>query len=386
MQPTNLGNRLLQGPIEGANGRNLGLPPYGIRWNTNHSYVRSTRFSIRVYRDIFDRINERDFHWVVYDMESPEISILDDRCRTQNWMSECPLIMMAIVELHHPNRVLRQFGCVQGVPPNTGCDWRRYHQSWIEYWNIRQPVADAMPIHDNQSLAGGYMGWYRSITRLIISPRRYVSNLGYQSADIALRDEVYHMIGCLNIAANEVTTSSTPSVEALKHASYDVVRNASCLLGRPPLNYEPYITESSTTGHCAAETSTAGHYTVGPSTQEHYPVWQSTVEGSTSRPRGRGNSASRDYTHSELPNFNEGYIPHTETPFVYIPQSANHPPVGYGYGEYDQTDFGPPQYNRSSISFTGYASPAFITPMVVVEGQNEQEEQGGDDDRRRDAR
>ncbi|KAL8477012.1 hypothetical protein ACS0TY_029352 [Phlomoides rotata] len=142
----------------------------------------------------------------MYDMESPEISTLDDRCRTQNWMSECPLIMMAIVELHHPNRVLRQFGCVQGVPPvldyahtqthifsfqgRHGCDWRRYHQRWIEYWNIKQPVTDAMPIHDNQSVTGGYMRWYRSITRLIISHRHYASNLEYQSADIASRDEV----------------------------------------------------------------------------------------------------------------------------------------------------------------------------------------------------
>ncbi|KAL8496592.1 hypothetical protein ACS0TY_020328 [Phlomoides rotata] len=173
IQPTNRGDRLLQTSLEGFTGRNLGLPPYGSRWNTHHCYVQTTRFSIRVYRDIFDRMNDRDFHWVVYDMESLEIAALDDRCRTLNWMSECR----------------------------------------------------------------------------------------------------YHMLGHLNIAANEVTTSSTPSVEALKHASYDVVRNASHLLGRQPLNYEPYITEPSTVRHCAAEPSTTGHYTVGPSTQEHYPVW-----------------------------------------------------------------------------------------------------------------
>ncbi|KAL8550302.1 hypothetical protein ACS0TY_008941 [Phlomoides rotata] len=104
IQQTNHGNRLLQGPLEGANGRNLGPSPYGSRWNTHHSYVHSTRFSICVYRDIFDRINDRE---VVYEMESPEISTLDPRCITQNWMSKCPLIMMVIVELLHPNRVLR---------------------------------------------------------------------------------------------------------------------------------------------------------------------------------------------------------------------------------------------------------------------------------------
>ncbi|KAL8502919.1 hypothetical protein ACS0TY_021880 [Phlomoides rotata] len=127
------------------------------------------------------------------------------------------------------------------------------------------------------------MGWYRSITRLIISPRYYASNVGYQPTNIAARDKVYHILGRLNITANEVTASSTPSVEALKHASYDVVHNAGRLLGRQPLNYEPYITEPSTAGHCAAKPSTARHFTTGLSTQEHYPVWQSTAEGSTSR-------------------------------------------------------------------------------------------------------
>ncbi|KAL8529214.1 hypothetical protein ACS0TY_006596 [Phlomoides rotata] len=96
IQPTNRGDRLMQTSLEGFTGRNLGLPPYGSRWNTNHSYVRTTRFSVRIYRDIFDRMNDGDFHWVVYDMESPEIAALDDRCRTILWMSECPLIMMAI--------------------------------------------------------------------------------------------------------------------------------------------------------------------------------------------------------------------------------------------------------------------------------------------------
>ncbi|KAL8553222.1 hypothetical protein ACS0TY_001756 [Phlomoides rotata] len=190
IQPTNRGYRLMQTSLEGFTGRNIGLPPYGSRWNTNHSYVRTTRFSVRIYRDIFDRMNDGD----------------------------CPLIMMAIVELHHPDRVLRQFGCVQGVPPDdtavTGNNTIRIGS-----------MADTVPIQGNQSLAGGYMGWYHSITRLIISPRRYASNVGYQSSNIAARDEVFHMLGRLNIAVNEVTASSTPSVEALKHTSYDVVRN-----------------------------------------------------------------------------------------------------------------------------------------------------------------
>ncbi|KAL8502920.1 hypothetical protein ACS0TY_021881 [Phlomoides rotata] len=118
IQPTNRGHRLMLTSLEGFTGRNLGLPPYGSRWNTNHSYAHTTRFSVRIYRDMFDRMNDRDFHWVMYNMESPEIAALDDRYRTIYWMLECPLIMMAIVELHNPDRVLRQFGCVQGIRAN----------------------------------------------------------------------------------------------------------------------------------------------------------------------------------------------------------------------------------------------------------------------------
>ncbi|KAL8501387.1 hypothetical protein ACS0TY_020791 [Phlomoides rotata] len=130
---------------------------------------------------------------------------------------------------------------------------------------------------ENIAHAGTY-SWGRAVWTWSRIPAIQPTNRGDRLLQTSLEGFTGRNLGLppyghLNIAANEVTTSSTPSVEALKHASYDVVRNASHLLGRQPLNYEPYITEPSTVRHCAAEPSTTGHYTVGPSTQEHYPVW-----------------------------------------------------------------------------------------------------------------
>ncbi|KAL0357738.1 UNVERIFIED_CONTAM: protein MAIN-LIKE 1 [Sesamum calycinum] len=38
---------------------------------------------------------------------------------TPNWRLICPLIFYAIVEMHHPERVLRQFGMMQNIPDQT---------------------------------------------------------------------------------------------------------------------------------------------------------------------------------------------------------------------------------------------------------------------------
>ncbi|KAL8484848.1 hypothetical protein ACS0TY_027223 [Phlomoides rotata] len=139
IRPINLDSVLFQGPLLGGDGNFLGIPPYGSRWLTQHTHIHSARHSIRVYRDMFDRMDDNEFSWEVYDMALPEIYSLDDCCITEHWMSECPLINNCIVEIHHPSRVLRQFGRRQNIPlavdgqyvlthhisyqGRDGCDW-----------------------------------------------------------------------------------------------------------------------------------------------------------------------------------------------------------------------------------------------------------------------
>ena len=69
------------------------------------------------------------------------------------WTARVPLVCFCIVERHHPNRVLRQFGLAQQLPDDVVCDdrlhgidlrgkveknWRDEHRLSILEWDMRQ--------------------------------------------------------------------------------------------------------------------------------------------------------------------------------------------------------------------------------------------------------
>ncbi|KAL0374311.1 UNVERIFIED_CONTAM: hypothetical protein Sradi_3346800 [Sesamum radiatum] len=56
------------------------------------------------------------FIWQPYDMDSDRIMADAADFIPELWRSACPLIFYAIVEIHHPKRVLRQFGMRQNIP------------------------------------------------------------------------------------------------------------------------------------------------------------------------------------------------------------------------------------------------------------------------------
>ncbi|KAL0407716.1 UNVERIFIED_CONTAM: Serine/threonine-protein phosphatase 7 long form [Sesamum radiatum] len=69
--------------------RFLPAAPYGAIWNCRHNFTRT-------------------FIWQPYDMDSDRIIYAAD-FTPELWRSTCPLIFYVIVEIHHPERVLRQF-------------------------------------------------------------------------------------------------------------------------------------------------------------------------------------------------------------------------------------------------------------------------------------
>ncbi|KAL0426136.1 UNVERIFIED_CONTAM: protein MAINTENANCE OF MERISTEMS [Sesamum radiatum] len=119
----------------------------------------------------------------------------------QLWRSICPLIFYAIVEMHHPERVLRQFGMMQNIPdqPDTrdmslhkitrsnrmGTDWVLQHILYITRWQRRyDTVIQRQPISNRRDTDRGYWEWYNNITRHFVSSstdRRVES--GYQPGD-----------------------------------------------------------------------------------------------------------------------------------------------------------------------------------------------------------
>ena len=104
-------------------------------------------------------------------------------CRSGHeiWRSRCPLICFDIIELHLPDRVMRQFGLEQVIP--HACDTQTQlhaidrrtgdknyvirHRSQVDAWNDRASRLVQGENYTRQS-SGAYMNWYRhsSILRL----------------------------------------------------------------------------------------------------------------------------------------------------------------------------------------------------------------------------
>ncbi|KAL0374575.1 UNVERIFIED_CONTAM: hypothetical protein Sradi_3373200 [Sesamum radiatum] len=119
-----------------------------------HNFTRTVRTTIRVIRDILDNMQENQFIWQPYDMDSDRIMAYAADFTPELWRSACPLIFYAIVEIHHPERVLRQFGMRQNIPEmpdsrdmtlhqisrkaRTGTDWGVQHILHIRRWQRRR--------------------------------------------------------------------------------------------------------------------------------------------------------------------------------------------------------------------------------------------------------
>ncbi|KAK4392808.1 Serine/threonine-protein phosphatase 7 long form [Sesamum angolense] len=119
----------------------------------------------------------------------------------QLWRSICPLIFYAIVEMHHPERVLRRFGMMQNISDQpdtrdmslhkitrsnrTGTDWILQHILYITRWQRRYDIViQRQPISNKRDTDRGYWEWYNNITRHFVSSstdRRVES--GYQLGD-----------------------------------------------------------------------------------------------------------------------------------------------------------------------------------------------------------
>ena len=90
-----------------------------------------------------------------------------------------PFIHFWVVEDHHPERVLRQFGMKQGIPVDVNTltelhkitlqgkqhqNWAQVHALHIAKWVAHATIADAPPFHREMSYNDEYMVWFRPRT------------------------------------------------------------------------------------------------------------------------------------------------------------------------------------------------------------------------------
>ncbi|KAL2237365.1 UNVERIFIED_CONTAM: hypothetical protein Sindi_0928200 [Sesamum indicum] len=152
---------------------------------------------------------------VLNDMDSDVIMAYADELNPQLWRSSCPLIFYAIVEMHRPERVVRQLGMRQNVPESTdtqdmslhqisrknhtGADWSLQHIQYITRWQRRyDTVVQRPPISNRKETERGYWEWYYNITRNFVSSstnRRVES--GYQPGEAPMLQVVKNEVNAL---------------------------------------------------------------------------------------------------------------------------------------------------------------------------------------------
>lgn len=113
------------------------------------------------------------------------LQLLPEVCRSDRhlWRTRAPLICFDVVELHLPDRVLRQFGLLQLIPAGVDTNdalhkkdrraksnWMSVHSTHLQEWSRREAlVVQGAPSEGPSPSLHEYMAWYRRITRRLIS-------------------------------------------------------------------------------------------------------------------------------------------------------------------------------------------------------------------------
>ncbi|KAH7863359.1 hypothetical protein Vadar_016524 [Vaccinium darrowii] len=139
------------------------------------------------YRHALDIMRPDEVEWMPY---KPEVlDALPPYCRAGMaiWRASVPLICFSYVEMHQPERVMRQFDFRQHVPPTSNAihpshgytlrngqkDWGEFHRLLVRQWEERMAkvVAEGEPdLADHEYPSNNpYVLWYEQITRRYIS-------------------------------------------------------------------------------------------------------------------------------------------------------------------------------------------------------------------------
>ncbi|CAH9081713.1 unnamed protein product [Cuscuta epithymum] len=178
-----------------------GVDPLGRRWLYAGLSRMSSATGLGVYRDALDRMSEDQITWMPYRPDMLAELPPAGREQTHIWRARVPLICFDIVELHLPDRVMRQFGFEQVIPRPIDTyvelhkldrrgkhteDWALRHVRYVTMWDRRAELAVAGTPTYVPSVSGDYMGWYYSITRLFVSPSFRLPTHHYQPSSLAL--------------------------------------------------------------------------------------------------------------------------------------------------------------------------------------------------------
>ncbi|XP_062186666.1 serine/threonine-protein phosphatase 7 long form homolog [Phragmites australis] len=173
--------------------------------------------------------------WEPYDWHEIVAMGLSTLCTqdSEYWQSVLPLICFYIVEMHCPNRMMRQFGKLQGTPPDTiptfvalhkidkrkqrgARDWRDVHHSYLVQWTNRAQTI----MHGGAAHRSGpyreYLRWLHNNSRLTIKPPRIA--VGAEDLlDSDDEDDLGQQLGCLANEAGQALLVPPGSAEEVGH-------------------------------------------------------------------------------------------------------------------------------------------------------------------------
>ncbi|KAK4389308.1 Serine/threonine-protein phosphatase 7 long form [Sesamum angolense] len=215
LTPQKIDDKIGMGPIVVDEDSILPIPPYGAR-------------------EMFDRMVPGEFIWQPYDMDSDEVQSLPDAVAPHLWTAKCPLIHHAIVEIHHAERVLRQFGMIQDIPPlpdvserklhsidrrgRHGEDWAWYHREYVAQWaNVQELVVRKPMIQPGgPSMVDDYMRWYYQITRIRVSKSLEPNTIGYHPTNLSDWQHVVDRLKQLVVSCDTVDDDDLQALNQLR--------------------------------------------------------------------------------------------------------------------------------------------------------------------------
>lgn len=270
-----------QGPIQDGD-QQLPGGPWGSRWRVGFALDQVPTHVVTVYRDQFNRLTFDEFIWKPYG--DTVMEVLPNYCTVGSdiWMAHVPLICFELVEWHLPQRVLRQFGCVQDIPDffdtdrrlhsidrrgHHNTDWAKEHAEFITIWEAR---GDRI-VHADRSdrvieYQDTYMQWYRRQTRVLIGNPSHRAVSGYQGTGGVIEVLTQRVADDYNLAdtaekALRATTTLCPealhALSSIRDRCYEVL----CQVHQQHrLTNEPLTLQPSTSRNtCEDQANASGH-------------------------------------------------------------------------------------------------------------------------------
>ncbi|XP_024314527.1 uncharacterized protein LOC100835706 [Brachypodium distachyon] len=169
------------------------------------------------------------------------------------WMTRCKLVFAHMVEPYEPERVMRQFGLFQEVPPppprgishdvhtqtNQGKNrhnWRLANQTWIQAWSdALTDIVDEARGYDPRTYEE-YLEWYVQSTRVRLTqgPPQGPTELTHQQqqesgmdrAIASRRDDTVDKANSIMLDAHDIIKENPPIHHRLKTKLKNIMDNA----------------------------------------------------------------------------------------------------------------------------------------------------------------